>query len=155
MKFSAFTAHLPLKVLEFFKVLNLACSVLWKYCIFENNFCKYRQLHAKTLISICPTMFFHRVQHHWTKTLKLQSSHLNFACILPRFCHAKPLQSTEHTARYHPVSIFCTFCFEKTMHSKIDTSFWWEPASFKVHCMLNPILTRNPSLSKTNVRKTL
>ena len=28
MKFSVFSAHLPLKLLDFFKVLSLACSVL-------------------------------------------------------------------------------------------------------------------------------
>ena len=28
IKFSAFTAHLPMKVLDFFKVLSSACSVL-------------------------------------------------------------------------------------------------------------------------------
>ena len=52
IKFSVFTAHLPLQVLDFFKVLSVACSVLRKYCIFANKFCKWRQIHAKTLISV-------------------------------------------------------------------------------------------------------
>jgi len=51
---------------------------------------------------------------------------------------------------YVPVPIFHTFCFEKTMHGKIDTRC--EPVSFKVCCMLNPVLWRNPALSKTNMR---
>ena len=35
IKFTAFNTHLPLKVLDFFKVLLSACSVLLKYCIFQ------------------------------------------------------------------------------------------------------------------------
>ena len=79
VKISAFTAHFPLKVQGSFIVLSSACSVLWKYCIFANNFCKHRQLHEKKLISICPTIFFQRTQHQWTNTLKEQCSHLNFS----------------------------------------------------------------------------
>ena len=63
--------------------------ILWKYCIFASKFCKYRQLHAKTLISVCPTMFFQRARHQWTNTLKLQSSQLNFVQILPFKTHTK------------------------------------------------------------------
>ena len=83
LKFSAFTAHLHLKVLSFSRVKSSACSILWKNCIFANTFCIWRQIHVKTLISICPTMFFQRLQHRWTHTLKEQCSHLNFSWILP------------------------------------------------------------------------
>jgi len=83
IKISAFTAHFPLKKVQgSFKVLSSACSVLWEYCFFANNFCKHRQLHAKMLISICPTIFFQTTQHQWTNTLKEQCPHLNFAQIL-------------------------------------------------------------------------
>ena len=84
IKFSVFTQHLPLKVLDFFKVLSSsACSILWKYCIFANNYWKWRQIHAKTLISACPTMFVQRRQHQWTHTLKEPCSYLNFVQISP------------------------------------------------------------------------
>jgi len=39
------------------------------------------------------------------------------------FCHAKPFQSMEHTARYDLEPISCTFCVEKTMQGKINASF--------------------------------
>ena len=33
LKFTAFTAHYPLKVLDFSQVLSFACSVLGNYCV--------------------------------------------------------------------------------------------------------------------------
>ena len=122
LKISVFTSYFPLKVQGSFKILSSACSILWKYCIFANNFCKWRQIHVKTLISVCPTMYFQRAQHQWTHTWNKQCSHLNIMQILP----CKPLSKPEHTARYGPVSIYQTFYFESMLQSKIYASFWWE-----------------------------
>jgi len=62
-----------------------------------------------------------------------------------------PLKVMEHTAtaQYHDFGHILIF---KTMPGKIDANYKCKPASFKVRCMLNPILWRNPALSKTNVR---
>jgi len=59
--------NLPSKVVNFFKVLSLACI----FAFLQIISCKNRQVHGKVLISICPTMFFQREQHQWTNTLKL------------------------------------------------------------------------------------
>ena len=116
---SAFTAHLPLKVLDFFKVLSLACSVLWNYCIFANNFWKYRQLLTCKNPDICM---------------------LNYVlCSFALFLPCKTLSKYGAHSQIQPsTKKLCT------------ASFWCEPASFKVQCMLNPILWRNPALLKTN-----
>ena len=83
IKFSVFTSHLHLKVLSFSQVKSSACIILWKNCIFANNFCKWRQMHVKMLISVCENMYFQRPQHQWTHTLKEQCSHLNLLRISP------------------------------------------------------------------------
>ena len=49
IKFTAFTTHLPLKVQDSFKVLSLACNVLWKL-----------QVLIKTWRRFCRTSFFQR-----------------------------------------------------------------------------------------------
>ena len=41
MRFSAFTAHLPLEVQDSSIVLSLACSGLGNNCIFANKICKW------------------------------------------------------------------------------------------------------------------
>jgi len=148
IKISAFTKHFPLKRQGSFKVLSLACSVLWKYCIFAHNRCKLRQIHVKMLISMCPTLYLQRLQHQWSHTLTGPSSYLNFAQV----CHAKPFQSTKHTARYVPVQIYQTFSFERMMYGKSNTSFRCEWASFQVRGTPNSILWKNPALSKANAR---
>ena len=144
---STFTAHLPLKVLDFFKGLSSACSVLWKYFIFANNFFKWRQIHGKTMISVCPAIFFQRPQHQWTKTLKEQCSYLNFLQISP----CKTLSKYEAHSQIRPGTNFLHILLLKKEARQNRPSYWCEPASFKVCCMLNLILWKNPALSKTNV----
>ena len=55
------------------------------------------------------------------------NQHFEITMFTSKFCAdlamQKPFQSTEHTARYDPVLIYHTFCFEKMMHGKIDASF--------------------------------
>jgi len=89
IKFLAFTAHLHLKVQDFSKVLSLACSGHGNNCIFANKICKWRQMHVKTLISVCPTVYFQRPQHNWTHTWKEQCLHLNPPPIMPCKIHSK------------------------------------------------------------------
>ena len=135
IKFTAFYEHLSLKVQDFSKVLSLACSRLGNNCIFVNKICKWRQIHVKTLIFICPTMYFQRLQHQWNNTLKEQCSHLN----LRRFWHAKIFQR-----QIFPAPIFRTFYFENMLHGKIYASFRWEPTPF-----LSPLHARHHTLEKS------
>ena len=76
----------------------------------------------------------------WRVKRFLQISHWNCNKIWKNFMKWNYVpfdeQTDRHTDRYVRVPIFCTFCFEKTMHGKINTSYWCEPASFKVCCML-------------------
>ena len=125
----------------FFKVLSLACSVLWNYCIFENNFCKWRQIHAKTLILVCPTMFFQRPQHQWAHTFKEQCSHVNFLQILLCKALSKP-----GTSRYQ---FFAHFAVKKWCTAK-----WMQAIDVNQHISTCAAcwFWRNPELSKTNIR---
>ena len=69
---SAFTKHLPLKVLDFSKELNLSCSVHGKANTHKKSyFC----------MTSTQTLLFQKAQHQWTNTLKEQCSHLNVARI--------------------------------------------------------------------------
>ena len=151
LQISAFNTHFPLKVPGSFKVLSLACNILWKYCIFSHNFCKLRQIHLKMLISICSTIYLQRAQNQWTNTLKEPCSYINFGHADFAMQNPFKIRSTQPDAsRYLP--IYKTFSFERMMLDKINASFRWELASFQVCGMPNSILWKNPALSKANVQ---
>ena len=63
-----------------------------------------------------------------SKAATPMSSHFERALFTSKFFADFVMQNpfkvgTERTARNVPVPIVCTFCFEKTMHGKIDASY--------------------------------
>ena len=88
------------RVLPKYWVRHAACfeSIAFLQIIFANT----GKLHTKTLISVCPTIFFQRTQHQWTNALKEQCSHLNFEQIFA----GKNLSKTEAHIQIRPGTNF-------------------------------------------------